>query len=377
MPKVLFNLPSQHAGRPSGVAIFAFQLLDSLIGKGDFDYVLRSPWKREQLPENLRAKEFEIVTVRRPPFLLLDVLWQCLVFHNFCRRRKIDLVVNMDPYGSPAGGLARLMIVHDLYFRTIATQIPHTVALTNDLIFRLMLSRNSEIVTVSETTKRDLEHWYPQTQGRTTTIHSATSLNLISAYDRPEIDKPYILTVGNATANKNFSALAKALAFVHVAFPGIVVVHVGSDREEIIASTLRGLSSAVPVLRFEGIPDAKLASLYRHASCLCIPSLYEGFCLPVLEAQVLGCPVVCSDRPALPEIAGAGAFFFDPTDTNALTKALLKVLQNPREAEALIHAGYENSSRFSWDIAARQYAAVFRRVIGKAAHLQSLHHGSD
>jgi glycosyltransferase involved in cell wall biosynthesis len=364
MPKILFNLPSQHAGRPSGVAVFAFQLLDSLVAKSNFEYVLRSPWRREQLPERLRAKQFEIVTVPRPPFLLLDIFSQWLAFPNFCRRHGIDLVVNVDPYGSPTGGIARLLIIHDLYFRTIPKHIPRSVALRNDLIFKLALLRNSEIVTVSDSTKSDLESWYPQARGRTTTIYSATSFNQGSAADRSEIEKPYILTVGNATANKNFSVLARAAASVHLSCPDIVVVHVGADPDETIASTLRGLGSPLPVIRFEGIDDAKLASLYRHASCLCVPSLYEGFCLPILEAQALGCPVVCSDRPALPEIAGAGALLFDPTDPKALAKTLLDVLQDRETSEALIRAGKENSSRFSWDVAARQYETVFRRLIG-------------
>jgi glycosyltransferase involved in cell wall biosynthesis len=228
-----------------------------------------------------------------------------------------------------------------------------------------MLSTNSEIVTVSDSTKRDLEHWYPQARGRTTTIYSATSLNLISANSRPEIEEPYILTVGNATANKNFSVLAKALASVSSEFPDIAVVHVGADPQETVASTLKRLGSPFRVLRFEGIDEAKLASLYRHAICLCVPSLYEGFCLPILEAQALGCPVVCSDRPALPEIAGRGAIMFDATDPKALAKTLLDVLQNPKTSEALIRAGKENCSRFSWDIAASQYETIFRRLIGK------------
>jgi glycosyltransferase involved in cell wall biosynthesis len=362
-PKILFNLPSQYAAQPSGVATFAFQLLENLIGRSEFTYILRSPWSRQQLPEGLRAKTFEMVTIPRPRFLLLNILWQGLVVRRFCHRRGIELVVNLDPYGSPTGGVARLLIVHDLYFRTIPDHVRRNVALTNDIIFRLMLASDSEIVTVSDSTKRDLEHWYPQARGRTTTIHSATSLNSISARAGSEIEKPYILTVGNATANKNFSVLASALASVHLVLPDIVAVHVGADPKETIVSKLKELASPVRVLRFQGISDQKLASLYRHASCLCIPSLYEGFCLPILEAQVLGCPVICSNRPALPEIAGAGALLFDPTDADALAKALLTVLQNPAKSEALTRAGHENALGFSWDLAARQYEAVFRRLI--------------
>jgi glycosyltransferase involved in cell wall biosynthesis len=366
MPKVLFNLPSQHAGRPSGVSVFAFQLLNSLVGRSEFDYVLRSPWRRDQLPEKLRDKKFETITVPRPPFLLLNVFWQALFFRRLCRRHKIDLLVNLDPYGSASGGLARLMVVHDLYFRTIRESIPRSVRFTNGLIHKIMLWGNCEIIAVSESTKRDLEHWYPQAKGRTVAIHSGISLNLNFTESPIQIAGRFVLTVGNATANKNFSVLAEALASVHSLFPEIsAVVHVGHDPDETIASTLRNIGSPLQVLRFQAIDDAKLASLYQQASCLCIPSLYEGFCLPILEAQALGCPVICSDRPALPEIAGSGAIFVDPTDPKALAGALLQVLQDPEISNALRRAGYENSSKFSWDLTASNYEAVFRKLLGR------------
>jgi glycosyltransferase involved in cell wall biosynthesis len=363
-PKVLFNLPSQHAGRPSGVSIFAFQLLNNLLGKSDFEYVLRSPWKREQLPEQLREKKFETIVVPRPRFLLLNIIWQALIFRKYCRLHGIDLIVNLDPYGSFTGGRARLMIVHDLYFRTIRESIPPSVRFTNDLIFKAMLAGNCEIITVSDSTKRDLEHWYPKARGRTLTIHSAAHLNPNSVEGPSEIKGRYILVVGNAATNKNFSVLAKALASVHLALPEIAVVYVGRDPDAIIATTLRNIRSPLQVFHLEAIDEAKLTNLYRHATCLCVPSLYEGFCLPILEAQVLGCPVVCSDRPAIPEIAGTGALFVNPTDPDALAKSLLQVLQDPATSKALTRAGYENSSKFSWDNAASEYEAVFRRLLG-------------
>ena len=220
------------------MANFAFQLLDNLIGKSGFDYVLRSPWTREQLPESLRNKTFDIVTVPRPSFLLLDVFRQALLFRYVCRRLDIDLVVNLDPYGASAGGLARAMIVHDLYFRTLPQRVRRSSLLTSDLIFRIMLLGNSEIITVSNSTKRDLEAWYPQSRGRVTTIYSATSLHPAPSDHSPdEITGRYVLAVGNATLNKNFGLLAEAMASVHEALSDVTLVYVGSDPEHTVTTT--------------------------------------------------------------------------------------------------------------------------------------------
>jgi glycosyltransferase involved in cell wall biosynthesis len=364
MQRILFNMPSQYAGRPSGVARMALELLDNLVGKGEFLYTLRSPWSRDQLPESLRAKQLSVITIERSNSRGLDVLRQTLTFPIFCRREKIDLVVNLDPFGSASGGRARMVIVHDIYFRTIAKHLEKRAVRTNDLVLKLMLFGNSEIVTVSEATKHDLELWYPQAKGRVTAIHSATSIKPVQKSDQArEIVGPYVLAVGNATENKNFGVLAEAMAKIHLSFPDVLLVHVGDDESEIIAATLRSLGSSLQLVRFKGIDDARLAGLYADASCLCVPSLYEGFCLPVLEAQVCGCPVVCSNKSATPEIAGEGALLFDPTDTNALVNCLRSVLGDKEVSRKLTMLGYKNAERFSWALAAAQYQKVFERML--------------
>jgi glycosyltransferase involved in cell wall biosynthesis len=359
-------MPSQFAGRPSGVARVAFELLHQLIGKGDFEYILRSPWSREQLPSFLQDKPLEVVVVPRPSILALEVIWQALTFASYCRREDIDLVVNLDPYGAATGGRARLMIVHDIYFKAIPQQIGWRARLTNDLIFRLMFGGNASIVTVSNTTRADVEHWFPQTKGRITTIHSATSMRPDHGRSNaPAVVGRYVMAVGNATENKNFGALAEAVATMHSSDPDITLVHVGDDPNEILARTLQRINSPVRLVRLSEINDVQLANLYRYAGCLCVPSLYEGFCLPILEAQTCGCPVVCSNRSALPEIAGKGAVLVDPTDPIALANSLNSVLDDPAKAATLVRLGLENAKRFSWDKTARQYQELFMRLLAR------------
>jgi glycosyltransferase involved in cell wall biosynthesis len=367
MPRILFNMPSQFVGRPSGVARVAFELLRRLIGKGDFEYILRSPWSAKQLPSFLQDRPLEVVVAPRSSILVLNVIRQAVTFASYCRSENIDLVVNLDPYGAATGGRARLMIVHDLYFKTIPQQIGWRAGLTNDLIHRLMLCGNSEIVTVSNATQADLEHWYPQTKGRITTIHSATSLQPEQGSSSTPADiGRYILAVGNATENKNFRALAEAVAIIYSSQPDISLVHVGDDPSEILAQTLQRMNSPVRVVRFSGIDDVQLVTLYRNASCLCVPSLSEGFCLPILEAQICGCPVVCSDRSAMPEIAGKGAILIDPTNPTELATGLKSVLDNPEKAATLTQLGLENAKQFSWDRAARQYQDLFARILARS-----------
>ena len=128
---------------------------------------------------------------------------------------------------------------------------------------------------------------------------------------------------------------------------------------EEIGSVLDDPELKARLIRLSGIDDHQLADLYRHAACLCVPSTYEGFCLPVLEAQQLGCPVVCSNRSATPEIAGKGALTFDPADSDSLVAALERLFREPDLASDLRQAGYENRKLYSWQKAAESYAQVF------------------
>lgn len=359
MTRVLVNMPSQFGGKHSGVARVAFHLLERLVENPSFTYVLRSPWTRDQLPEPLRRSGLDVVTIRRPSVMVLDVLRQAVTMPALCRRLKIDLVLNVDPYGAATGGRARAMIVHDLYFRTIPEQTGRREALTSGLIFRLMLRGNAAVICVSDATRRELVASYPAARAMATTIHSAGTLGANASDAEPsQVAGRYVLAVGNATHNKNLGVLAEAVTLVGAEHPDLAIVHVGEDPGETIASTLRRLGTDIRIVRLTRLDDRTLGVLYRGAACLCVPSLAEGFCLPILEAQALGCPVLCSDRSAMPEIAGDGALLFDPTDADGLASRLRDVLEDRDLRDGLVRRGLANARRFSWDRAARAYEAV-------------------
>ncbi|MBO9653042.1 MAG: glycosyltransferase family 4 protein [Agrobacterium tumefaciens] len=361
--RILVNMPSQYGGKASGVARVAFSLLERLLEQTDDDYILRSPWTRAQLPENLRDSRLQLIETPRPRIMVFDVLRQAAVLPALCRRHSIDVLFNADPFGSPFGGRRRVTLVHDLYFKTIPEQIGWRAALTTDFIFRLMLAGSDRVACVSEATRKDLARFFPAAAGKSLTIHSDSTLNVDpEAFEAvPPVAGPYILAVGNATSNKNFGLLGKAFATVGKNRPDLHLVHVGRDEAEEIAGMLDDPELKTRLIRLSGIEDRQLIELYRHAACLCVPSTYEGFCLPVLEAQQLGCPVVCSNRSATPEIAGKGALTFDPADAESLVSALERLLADPELAGDLRQAGYENRKLYSWQKAAESYAQLFRQ----------------
>jgi glycosyltransferase involved in cell wall biosynthesis len=108
------------------------------------------------------------------------------------------------------------------------------------------------------------------------------------------------------------------------------------------------------------VPDGDLPPLYSGADCVLLPSLYEGFGFPVLEAFACGAPVVCSNASSLPEVAGDAALLVAPTDTDGLAAAIRRVLEEPGLAAHLRAAGMRQVAAFRWEECARRTLEIYR-----------------
>jgi glycosyltransferase involved in cell wall biosynthesis len=116
------------------------------------------------------------------------------------------------------------------------------------------------------------------------------------------------------------------------------------------------------------VSEDELEGLYRAADCFALPSMHEGFGLPVLEAMARGVPVACSDRSALPEVAGDAAEHFDPSSPDSIARALRRVLTDRDRAAALVDRGRARAAQFTWEATAQSTLATYRRTLDERAH---------
>jgi glycosyltransferase involved in cell wall biosynthesis len=130
--------------------------------------------------------------------------------------------------------------------------------------------------------------------------------------------------------------------------------------EETIAQA-RELGTAVQFIG--GVLPEDLPALYSAARLFVLPSVYEGFGLPVLEAMACGTPVVCSQASSLPEVAGDAALLVEPYDVDGLAAALQRALSDEALRRQMIERGLGQAARFSWAKAARETLAVYRAVM--------------
>jgi glycosyltransferase involved in cell wall biosynthesis len=175
--------------------------------------------------------------------------------------------------------------------------------------------------------------------------------------------RPLVLTVSAKLPHKNLPRLIEAMGRVDAEpSPVLVVPGYATAADEALREQAAGSGADV---RFAGWLDgATLDALYRAADVFVLPSLAEGFGLPVLEAMLRGTPVACSSTTSLPEVGGDAALYFDPTDVDAIAAAVSRLIADDGEAARLVEAGYRQARRFGWRQAAELTLASYRRALG-------------
>ena len=227
----------------------------------------------------------------------------------------------------------------------------------------------ARVITVSEFSRAELIEVLQAPPDRIAVVPNGVDDRFTPAADAEAakaalgLDRPYVLTVGTRIARKNLAGLDRAARAA--ADHGADLVAAGSGRAYMQEE------GRTPFLRPLGyVDDDLLPGLYAGAEALVMPSLYEGFGLPVLEAMAAGTPVIAADRAALPETAGGAALLFDPDDPGAAAAALTSVLEDPATAASLAAKGTERARAFTWRASAEQTDAVVGAALAERADLQ-------
>jgi glycosyltransferase involved in cell wall biosynthesis len=272
----------------------------------------------------------------------------------------------------PLWQIPTVLTVHDLIYRHLPEHHKPLNRGYLNLTMPLFCRRTSHIIAVSEQTRRDLRAFYGVPSEKITVIPEAADPRfrpqppaaIAAARTRYGLPDRYILCVGTIEPRKNLTRLLAAwepLYHSGEAPPWVIVGRRGWLTTDFFAALER--SSARDGVLFPGyVSDADLPALYAGAELFLFPSLYEGFGLPVLEAMASGAPVLCSDASSIPEVAGAAALTFDPTDADAIGAALRRALGDPILRAALRARGFVQADHFSWQRAAAETLTVYRRL---------------
>jgi glycosyltransferase involved in cell wall biosynthesis len=170
--------------------------------------------------------------------------------------------------------------------------------------------------------------------------------------------KPYVLAVSSASPNKNFSSVLKALELLGSEAPHCVIV--GQQYSKVFKDSKLNSDR---VIEMGYVSDETLAGLYTNAMCLVFPSFYEGFGLPPLEAMLLGCPVIASNRSSLPEVCGTAALFCDPSDPTTIANSISFLVKNPEKVSTMRMTSKVHAENFTWNKSATRLLQVLEKSV--------------
>lgn len=293
----------------------------------------------------------------------LQHIWEHTVLPKKASNYKVLFSpANMCPAIKPKD-VKFITTVHDISF----IDHPHSFSFMYRLYYKTLtekILRNSDfIITVSHFSKNRIIEQYPFTKNKISVIYSGIN-DVFFQDDGIRRDGDFILYVGNLNKIKNFIGVLRAFSKIYKKINKKLIVigmktetmRLDSDIENIIGSIPKGL------VEFKGqINDVEiLKSFYRRAFVFLFPSFYESFGFPPLEAMASGCPVVVSNRGALPEICGDAALYADPLNVDDICDKIIEVEKSEDLRLKLIEKGKERSKKFSWQKSAAKHMLLIK-----------------
>lgn len=281
----------------------------------------------------------------------------------------------------PAPLTPRVVTIHDLAFLTNPEcALPSLVDFLGRVVPRAVRSAD-RIIAVSETTANDLVRLLNVPREKVRVIHLGVEPRFAPVSDdtiRARVEQvyglrhPLILAVGTIEPRKNYPRLIEAFARMRTqaatesatgaSSPMLAIAGRKGWLYDAVFQSVERLGLADCVRFLDYVADDDLPALYSLADVVAMPSLYEGFGIPVVEAMACGTPVVCGNTGSLPEIAGSAALLVDPLDVDAIAGALRQALFEGEVRERLSTQGRQRAAQFNWETAAAQHLSVYREI---------------
>lgn len=350
---------------PRGIGRYVTEIARHGQSSGDASFAIAiAPWHRD-LYAPLADGGVELVEVPLGARRGARNTWHAHGMANLARSLNADVVHVPDRLPVlAAAGRPLVITVHD----TAEVDLPGAFGPVQLRYRRWVLldqlRRATRIIAPSRFSADRIAHLRPAAGQKTVIVSHGPGLDLAHAERAPRQlpGERFVLFVGAVQRHKSVPLLVRAFRALDA--PDLKLVIAGAVHNDEVA-TAAAAAGDPRVVRLGDVEDAELAWLYRRASVLALPSRYEGFAIPIIEAMQFGCPVVAADAGAMPEIAGGAALLVPAGDETALSAALTRLLADASLRARLVEAGRARAAIFSWQRAAQTTISVYRASLAR------------
>ena len=259
-----------------------------------------------------------------------------------------------------------VITVYDMIHEIYRGQYPGHLDETDIIRKKLLIKECDHILSISESTKRDILKFYPETpEDKISVVHLAASVpdKDILKKVKAMLPERYVLFVGQRRDYKNFDTFYQAMEPLLEKDDSLNILCVGggafNEKEEEMIKRYRDR------IIQKNTDDAFLFNAYAQALCFVFPSMYEGFGIPMLEAFTAGTPVAAGNASSLPEVGGDAALYFDAADPSDMRMQIEELIYNDELREKLKSLETERLKQFSWDITAEKTYECYKKICGK------------
>lgn len=338
----------------------------AILGHDVFAYLPAPPHSAEAIPAGVHPH------ISHHNSALGRVWWGNTALLKIAKRHEIDILWG-PAHRLPVLGrstVPTVLTIHDLVWRHASDTMRPLGWLGERVFMERSIRTADRIVTVSSATQAAIAKAYPWASHKTSVVYPGCT-PLVAASDeavlkRANITRPFVLFVGTLEPRKNLSGLLKAFTLLpdnlksglQLVIAGGQGWGLGNLETEILRLQITDL------VRLTGfVSDAELGTLYRRAKFLAMPSLYEGFGLPIIEANSEGIPVLTSESSSMPEVGGDAALLVDPLSSRSIANGLERLLTDASLYHRLQKAAAANAARFDWEKSAMDLSAIFDQTV--------------
>ncbi len=319
------------------------------------------------------------------PNSLFRLFYDYFILPKQLKRLKIDLFHGVKgALPNVPTNIKKVVTIHDAIPFIFPQQFKLITLIFWKLSLRLSMSKANKIISVSSATKKDIIRIFHPQKNKVKVILEGFEKENFKTRDKKECykkvttflngekailikkieNKKIILNVNSLNLRKNIPLLLKAFDVHANNNKDSILIIIGKETPytKNILQIYKQCKNKSRIYFLNFVPDEMVSYFYNIATVFVYPSFYEGFGLPILEAQACGCPVITSNTSSMPEVAGKSAILINPNSIRSVMGAINKIINNKKAQKDLISSGLDNIKRFSWANCAKETIEVYNEV---------------